>query len=60
MHRACFLDLPFVTVPLDAIVIDLVLESVRAQDRCLSQEPFVAKDVKFNLGLPVAPASDCV
>jgi hypothetical protein len=60
LHRARFPNLPFVAVPLGSIVIDLVPESVRVQDRRLPQEPFVAKNVKFNLGLPVAPAGDCV
>jgi hypothetical protein len=60
LHCAHFSDLSFVGIPFETIGIDLVLESVRVQDGCLTQKPFVAKDVKFKLSLPVAPAGYCV
>ena len=60
LRRGHLSDHPLVAIPLDAIGVDLVLESVRVQDRSLSQKPLMAKNVEFKLSLPVAPACDCV
>jgi hypothetical protein len=60
LHRAHFPDLSFVGVPFETIGFDFALESAGVQDGSFTQKPFVAKNVEFDLSLPIAPAGYCV